>query len=326
MLVQAQASMLTLALPMPRALSSSASGGRRGGRRHRACAPFQKLALCPPPAAAAPAAPQAFPVPAAFHMRRRAWRVAPRMHPLFTRCPQLLPRCAIARLPANKHPSPPVWRGAGLAVEALPGLHPSGAGNLRSKLPWGSHSLISTRRLPPSPPPPPWCKVPADGPARSVVFCLGPMQVVYNRWQTSTQQMKANRDLVIVGERVVLVPYREVHVQTYHEWMKSEELRAQTASEPLTLDEEYAMQRSWEEDENSESSGTEQPSGARRWQEQARTVQLHSHAECTFIVLDPDVPDGGGTGRQGGAMAGTALPVTGSADSACASDSHMPAA
>lgn len=38
----------------------------------------------------------------------------------------------------------------------------------------------------------------------------------------------------------------------YHEWMKSEELRRLTASEPLTLEQEYAMQRSWREDADSE--------------------------------------------------------------------------
>lgn len=34
--------------------------------------------------------------------------------------------------------------------------------------------------------------------------------------------------------------------------MKSEELRRLTASEPLTLEQEYAMQRSWREDADSE--------------------------------------------------------------------------
>jgi hypothetical protein len=31
--------------------------------------------------------------------------------------------------------------------------------------------------------------------------------------------MKANANLVLTGERVVLVPYRREHVETYHNWM-----------------------------------------------------------------------------------------------------------
>jgi hypothetical protein len=47
-------------------------------------------------------------------------------------------------------------------------------------------------------------------------------------------------------------------VDTYHGWMADPALQAATASEPLTLEEEYAMQRTWLEDED----------------------------KCTFIVLD----------------------------------------
>ncbi|WFD15692.1 Prohibitin-1, subunit of the prohibitin complex (Phb1p-Phb2p) [Malassezia arunalokei] len=55
---------------------------------------------------------------------------------------------------------------------------------------------------------------------------------------------------VLRGERVVLVPYRPEHVPTYVEWMKSPVLREQTASEELSLEEEYDMQQSWHLDQD----------------------------------------------------------------------------
>ncbi|KAK2461168.1 hypothetical protein APHAL10511_006695 [Amanita phalloides] len=57
--------------------------------------------------------------------------------------------------------------------------------------------------------------------------------------------MRINEDTVLVGEKVVLVPYRPEHVPKYHAWMQDEELRRLTASEPLSLDEEYEMQQKW---------------------------------------------------------------------------------
>lgn len=44
------------------------------------------------------------------------------------------------------------------------------------------------------------------------------------------------------------MPYSKSHVPTYHEWMSDAELQAATASEPLTIEEEYEMQRSWRTD------------------------------------------------------------------------------
>ncbi|XP_032946555.1 alpha/beta-tubulin-N-acetyltransferase 9 isoform X5 [Rhinolophus ferrumequinum] len=64
--------------------------------------------------------------------------------------------------------------------------------------------------------------------------------------------MRLNQNILLLGKKVVLVPYTSLHVPRYHEWMKSEELQRLTASEPLTLEQEYAMQRSWREDADSE--------------------------------------------------------------------------
>ncbi|KAF9362469.1 N-acetyltransferase 9 [Mortierella sp. NVP85] len=62
--------------------------------------------------------------------------------------------------------------------------------------------------------------------------------------------MLANERTALVGEKCVLVPYLKRHVEQYNKWMQSPELLELTASEPLTLEQEYEMQRSWREDEN----------------------------------------------------------------------------
>ncbi|KAI0727042.1 acyl-CoA N-acyltransferase [Fomitopsis betulina] len=62
--------------------------------------------------------------------------------------------------------------------------------------------------------------------------------------------MRYNQNTVIVDPLVVLVPYRHEHVAKYHEWMQSTELQELTASEPLSLEQEYDMQRKWREDED----------------------------------------------------------------------------
>lgn len=52
----------------------------------------------------------------------------------------------------------------------------------------------------------------------------------------------------LLTPRILLVPYVSHHVPTYHNWMQDPELQAATASEPLTLREEYAMQEAWRTD------------------------------------------------------------------------------
>ncbi|XP_033631022.1 N-acetyltransferase 9-like protein [Asterias rubens] len=72
--------------------------------------------------------------------------------------------------------------------------------------------------------------------------------------------MRINENVLIEGSRVVFVPYKEHHVFRYNDWMQSEVLQQLTASEPLTLAEEYEMQKSWHLDEK----------------------------KCTFILLEKD--------------------------------------
>ncbi|KAJ5622234.1 hypothetical protein N7528_005466 [Penicillium herquei] len=60
--------------------------------------------------------------------------------------------------------------------------------------------------------------------------------------------MLLNAETALSTSKVLLVPYSSWHVPRYHEWMQDEEIQEATASEPLTLDEEYSMQRSWRQD------------------------------------------------------------------------------
>lgn len=52
----------------------------------------------------------------------------------------------------------------------------------------------------------------------------------------------------LVGEKVILVPYMKEHVPVYHVWMQDPAILQATASEPLTIDQEYQMQLSWLQD------------------------------------------------------------------------------
>ncbi|KZL81626.1 methionyl-trna synthetase [Colletotrichum incanum] len=49
----------------------------------------------------------------------------------------------------------------------------------------------------------------------------------------------------IATRRVTLVPYEARHVEQYHGWMSDPDIQEATASEPLTLEEEYENQQSW---------------------------------------------------------------------------------
>jgi len=62
--------------------------------------------------------------------------------------------------------------------------------------------------------------------------------------------MKLNEKLVIYGTRVILVPYDKEHVEKYHGWMQNKDILEATASEPLSIENEYKMQESWRNDED----------------------------------------------------------------------------
>ncbi|MCJ1397137.1 hypothetical protein MMC11_000329 [Xylographa trunciseda] len=60
--------------------------------------------------------------------------------------------------------------------------------------------------------------------------------------------MLINEGTAVSTSKILLVPYESHHVPTYHEWMKDADLQEATASEPLSLEEEYAMQLNWRQD------------------------------------------------------------------------------
>ena len=60
--------------------------------------------------------------------------------------------------------------------------------------------------------------------------------------------MRTNASVAVHTSKILLVPYSKHHVPTYHEWLKDPVIQETTASEPLTLEEEYKMQESWRED------------------------------------------------------------------------------
>ncbi|GAB1600664.1 N-acetyltransferase 9-like protein isoform X1 [Argonauta hians] len=73
--------------------------------------------------------------------------------------------------------------------------------------------------------------------------------------------MLINSNTRIISDRILLVPYEAFHVPKYNCWMQSEELLTLTASEKLSLEEEYENQISWRQDEK----------------------------KCTFILLDHEM-------------------------------------
>ncbi|KAK4217114.1 GNAT domain-containing protein [Rhypophila decipiens] len=57
--------------------------------------------------------------------------------------------------------------------------------------------------------------------------------------------MRQNEFVAVSTDKVLLVPYDRRHVLTYHGWMEDPAIQEATASERLTLEEEYENQESW---------------------------------------------------------------------------------
>ncbi|KAK4164901.1 GNAT domain-containing protein [Cladorrhinum sp. PSN259] len=57
--------------------------------------------------------------------------------------------------------------------------------------------------------------------------------------------MRLNEHTAVSTANTLLVPYDHRHVLTYHAWMEDPAIQEATASEPLTLEEEYENQTSW---------------------------------------------------------------------------------
>lgn len=61
--------------------------------------------------------------------------------------------------------------------------------------------------------------------------------------------MRINWHERIETNDIILRPYRRAFVSTYHSWMLDPWLRETTASDEMTMVEEYAAQRGWRDDE-----------------------------------------------------------------------------
>jgi RimJ/RimL family protein N-acetyltransferase len=68
------------------------------------------------------------------------------------------------------------------------------------------------------------------------------------------KKMRDNWRLCLIGPRVRLVPYQRKFVDKYHAWMTDPYVLEMTASEPLTVEEEYEMQQTWLQDPHSKTS------------------------------------------------------------------------
>lgn len=77
----------------------------------------------------------------------------------------------------------------------------------------------------------------------------GRCSLIFGHYNLAALRMKLNYDIELIGQKIRLVPYRKEFVEKYHEWMKDPYILEMTASEPLSIEEEYVMQESWRNDD-----------------------------------------------------------------------------
>ncbi|KAK7521971.1 N-acetyltransferase [Phyllosticta citriasiana] len=165
--------------------------------------------------------------------------------------------------------------------------------------------------------------------------------------------MRLNEHTAILTSRTLLVPYSPHHVPTYHEWMQDAELREATASEPLTLDEEYAMQASWRGDADkltfiacvapvpppASSSSSSSSAAAEPEADAVAVIQGTKHdapptmiGDVNLFLVEDDEEDGEDeahgaqqqrAARDEGEEAATAVPVIGEVEIMVASKAHQ---
>jgi RimJ/RimL family protein N-acetyltransferase len=97
--------------------------------------------------------------------------------------------------------------------------------------------------------------------------------------------MRDNWETQLIGSLVRLVPYQRKFVDKYHGWMTDPYVLEMTASEPLSMEEEYEMQQTWLNDPHSTYLDL-----ILREYVTVNTCDLF--AECTFIVLEKAAADG----------------------------------
>ena len=101
----------------------------------------------------------------------------------------------------------------------------------------------------------------------------------------------------------MLVPYGVEHVPLYHSWMQQQDMLDATASERLTLEQEYANQASWTQDPHSHNNSSTHTNTTHALtpptnRSLTRTLPCisplasptHPPTELTFIILDPALP------------------------------------